>query len=139
MSLHDGPSEHLTWKELACKNGVEYPKEWRRTRGIELAELFEFIRKEVGDKPIPILSAYRTAEYNKAVGGARNSMHIQGRALDLRPPRGMAVGELYLIIHNWAKVIHIGGLGRYKTFVHVDTRPGNLLVTWNGSGVMERA
>lgn len=136
--MKHGPSKHLTWDELSCKDGTPYPTEWRSNRAIELAEIFEFIRKSAGNLPIKILSGYRTVSYNKKIGGAKHSQHLQGRALDMRPPSGMSVEEFYNLIKKLSKNTAIGGIGLYSTFVHVDTRPKNShIVQWFGNGVKD--
>lgn len=129
-----GPSKHLSWKELACKDGTPYPEEWRGGRAKVLATLFEEIRYECNDKPIKVTSAFRTRDWNELIGGARKSQHKLGRALDLIPPRGMSVGEFYRIIK---RVHDKGGIGKYKGFVHVDIRDADRLVAWTGKGVKD--
>ena len=131
-----GPSPHLTWEEMACKDGTPYPHEWRTSRALTLASEFEAIRAVVG-QPIVIGSAYRTPEHNAAIGGAKHSQHTQGRALDLYPPKGMSLDAFYRICRDRARLDEstIGGLGRYPTFVHIDIRPlaAGKLVVWQGS------
>lgn len=140
IDIKIGPSEHLTWKELACKDGTSYPTEWRANRAIALAGVFELIRQLCGNKPITVLSAYRTPAYNKSVGGALHSQHIEGRAIDLRPPSGLSLDEFYSIIRLLPKTTLIRGIGKYKTFVHVDIRPAPVndpkhVALWYGPGV----
>jgi uncharacterized protein YcbK (DUF882 family) len=127
------PSKHVSWTELQCKDGTGYPDKYRLTRLPQLLSAFETIRAAFGDKPITILSAYRTPEYNKKIGGARFSQHIEGRALDLRPPNGISVDEFFEVIRKFAPELKIGGIGKYPTFVHIDTRPSDKLVIWHGS------
>lgn len=134
--MSKGPSKHLTWKELACKDGTPYPAKWRNTRAIQLAELFEFIREQ-WNQPIEVLSAYRTPEHNRKIGGARFSQHLEGRALDLKPPKGIALQEFYDVIKVLADVTNIRGIGKYKTFIHIDTRPTEKLISWSGNGVKD--
>lgn len=137
INLEVGPSEHLTWTELACHDGTWYPAEWKANRAIQLAEAFELVRSASGGKPIKILSAYRTPAYNaKVTGSAKNSQHCQGRALDLRPPSHLSLDEFYSIIRTLAKTSQIRGVGKYKTFVHMDVRPGDHLALWYGAGVV---
>jgi len=132
----NGPSTHLTWEELACKDGTPYPEEFKLDgRVFILALVFEDIRA-IYRKPIIILSAFRTTTWNAKVGGAKFSQHIQGRALDLKPPFNVDVNKFYKDIKDNADCFGIHGLGKYLTFVHVDIRPIDNLVTWNGPGVV---
>jgi len=131
-----GPSPHLSWdKEMACRDGTPYPDRWRESRAIPLAHEFERIRAAVG-KPMTVLSAYRTAQYNARIpGAAKSSQHVQGRALDLRPPQGMRVAQLLTAVLGVARRgdSRIRGVGEYTWGVHVDIRPGDRLARWSGS------
>lgn len=134
LVMSKGPSPHLSWKELACKDGTSYPEEWKNNRAVMLSEVFELIRAK-WRQPIIVLSAYRTPEHNRKIGGTAKSQHMQGRALDLRPPVGVSLDEFYKEIRDMANyVTAIKGLGRYETFVHIDIRPVNKLVVWQGAG-----
>lgn len=134
----NGPSPHLTWTELACKDGTLYPENFKKDgRVYKLAAMFEQIRLACGGKPLTVLSAYRTEAHNRKIGGARFSQHVQGRALDLRPPKGMTVTKFHQVIIGLAKSDlgkTIRGVGLYSTFVHIDIRPSLRLVTWSGTG-----
>lgn len=120
-----GPSPHLSWDEMKCHDGTPYPIEWRPTRGKVMGRTFERIRTLLGQKsgklrPITVMSAYRTPEHNKAVGGAKDSMHLYGLALDLHTPAGATHAEL---IEAASEVLgDRGGLFIYKWGVHVDRR-----------------
>jgi hypothetical protein len=48
----------------------------------QTAEAMEAVRSLLGDRPITISSGYRSAALNRAIGGARNSAHVRGRAVD---------------------------------------------------------
>jgi hypothetical protein len=131
-------SPHITWKELGCKDGTPYPAKWT-DRAIVLAAEFERIRVECGGLPITIGSAYRTPSHNKAIGGAVQSQHLQGRALDLYPPAGMDGGAVLCrhphdcrprrLADSWA------GLLSKRQFRPYDIRPiaHSKLVVWRGS------
>lgn len=144
-----GPSRHLSWDELACVNRLgrsfgifepgeivaTYPQEWRADRAVRLATTFEAIRKALGNEPLFINSAYRTSDYNRAVGGVRSSQHVFGRALDIRHSK-LTAADVFLAIHTMrraGKLPMLGGLGRYPTFVHIDVRPSKRLAVWFGS------
>jgi uncharacterized protein YcbK (DUF882 family) len=132
-----GPSNHLSWRELACKDGTPYPEEFKEDgRVYDLANSFERIR-DLYEKPIIILSAFRTPEHNRKIGGARNSLHLEGMALDLRPPKGISTKRFYEDIRDYAKFIRVQGIGRYNTFVHIDIRESHRLVTWTGTGIKD--
>lgn len=127
----NGPSPHLSWSELACKDAARtpYPEQWRDTRLPKLAAAFEALRALVG-QPLEILSAYRTPAHNRASHGALNSQHVEGRALDLRPPQGWTVERLAGLARQ---IPAIRGIGVYPTFVHIDVRPTERLARWTGN------
>lgn len=78
--------------------------------------------------PINITSAYRSPEYNRRIGGVRNSTHTQFNALDLSCAEP---AKLYLILLDLRREgLFRGGLGLYRNFVHIDTRGTN--ATWRG-------
>ena len=94
----------------------------------ELVIALQCIREHFG-KAVHITSGYRTAAHNAAVGGAKTSQHLQGRAADFwvedTPVSTVAAYAESLLPHH-------GGVGRYpkdkqhptrKTgWVHIDTR-----------------
>ncbi len=135
--LDKGPSPRLSWRELGCRDGTPYPEEWRRSRALVLARVFERIRREVGG-PIRVNSAYRTRAYNAQVGGSRNSQHVEGRALDLAVPRKLILAEFHEIVLFVARRPGslLRGVGVYPSFIHIDTRPSPRLVRWQGKRVL---
>jgi uncharacterized protein YcbK (DUF882 family) len=85
----------------------------------ELLTVLEAIRHRIG-RPLPILSGYRSPQYNRRIGGARNSQHISGRAADFReglvsPETALAAGAVGVgLCNGWV--------------VHVDVRPGKTVM-----------
>lgn len=79
------------------------------------------------NRPITINSGYRTHGRNKAVGGAENSQHLYGTAADI-----VVSGVSPADVANYAETIlsGTGGIGRYKTFTHIDVRKEKS--RWNG-------
>ena len=91
-----------------------------------LVVLLQAIREHFG-KAVTITSGYRTAAHNTAVGGAKSSQHLLGRAADIQVA-GVSVEDVAsyaeALMPDW------GGVGRYpikpgraRGWVHVDTRP----------------
>jgi uncharacterized protein YcbK (DUF882 family) len=113
---------------------VEYPKEWIATRLQPLCEALEVIRSALGDKSIHVGSGYRDRAYNQAIGGARHSQHMEGRAADIIVT-GVTPADVHKCVYELyiSKQLKIGGLGSYPTFTHVDLRPGEFIRTWTGS------
>lgn len=129
-------TEHFALYEFSCRDEARtpYPEKWIDTRLLCLCQRLELIRYEFGDKPLTVLSGYRTPEYNRKIGGARASQHIEGRAADI-VIAGVPPEELHakiLALYN-AGDLRIGGLGSYETFTHLDIRPGDRLARWVGS------
>jgi len=69
-------------------------------------------------RPITLNSAYRTPEYNASVGGAKQSMHTQRKAIDIQWGTSSVQGRVDFI----QKAIDAGftGIGCYNGFCHVD-------------------
>lgn len=108
-------------EEFDCADGTQMPIEVFNNV-IELAESLEVLRAHF-NAPITINSAWRTATYNRKVGGAVNSQHLSGRASDIVvkgvPPEEVANAIEFLIECGLMKE---GGVGRYDTFTHYDIR-----------------
>lgn len=107
-------------RELRCRDGSD-------TVMVDetLTVVLQCIREHFG-KPVTITSGYRTAAHNAAVGGAKSSQHLLGRAADIRV-HGVSVEDVAAyaesLMPDW------GGVGRYPVkagratgWVHVDTR-----------------
>lgn len=82
----------------------------------------ERFRHGVGDKSMPILSAYRTPAYNRAIGGATLSRHMSGDATDFSLATVNAIGRDRFF--NVADVVFAqDGVGRYPSgSAHLDNR-----------------
>lgn len=104
-------SENFSRSEFACKCGCG-----QDTVDVVLIEILELVRDHF-NQPITINSGNRCTVYNESVGGAKNSQHLKGRAADITV-KGHAPSE----VHAWLDAWHKGGLGKYDTFTHVDSR-----------------
>ena len=95
-----------------------------RTIDRNLLDVLCLLRQQVGNgEPFHLISGYRSPETNAALaaangGVARRSLHVEGKAADIRLP-GSALGTL----HRAAVALKAGGVGLYtrSDFVHVDT------------------
>jgi uncharacterized protein YcbK (DUF882 family) len=69
-------------------------------------------------RPLRLNSGYRTPAYNRSIGGAKNSMHVQRKAIDIQWPLPGTEGKKQFI----QKAIDAGflGIGCYNSFIHVD-------------------
>lgn len=108
-------SDHFTLGEFACKDGSDLVK---YSTGL-LAKL-ENLRGE--HFTITLNSAYRTAAYNKKIGGASNSQHIYGTAADITMKHnGKPLDARYVCCHcqsmGFPGVAYIS-----STAVHLDDR-----------------
>lgn len=127
---------HFYVSEFACHDGTPYPigaidddgRTWFEARLLPLCETLEVIRDYYGCKPVHIDSGYRTPGYNaKLKGSATDSQHMKGRAADIKII-GLArsPGDIHrdlLILYHRGLLRHLGGLGLYQTFNHLDVRP----------------
>jgi len=114
-----------------------YPLAWIQSRLRPLCETLEVIRDAVGARPLRVGSGYRDHEYNAVIGGAKRSQHMEGRAADI-----VVAGMTAQFVHNTILELfedghlpHLGGLGSYPGFTHVDVRPrvAGRLTRWTGS------
>jgi uncharacterized protein YcbK (DUF882 family) len=77
------------------------------------------------EKPFHVISGYRSAKTNaqlrkRGKGAAKNSYHIQGKAVDIRLP-----GYRTSVLRRSAYKLKAGGVGYYphQRFVHIDVGP----------------
>jgi uncharacterized protein YcbK (DUF882 family) len=102
-------SRNFTLGELASKDGdnivLLHPA---------LILGLQAIRDHVG-KPVHVNSCYRSPEHNKAIGGSKQSLHVQGMAFDV-VIKGLTPMEIASIANDMG----FGGIKAYSSFTHVD-------------------
>lgn len=111
-------------------------RDWRQNQQMPLDPstldiLFALQQASGSGEPITILSAYRTPATNQLLARsgyhvARNSLHLEARALDFHIP-GMRLGG----VRDTAIALASGGVGYYpnNNFIHVDN---GQVRTWIG-------
>jgi zinc D-Ala-D-Ala carboxypeptidase len=107
-------SPHFDRREFDCHDGTP------ASPAPELIAALERLRSICANRPMRIVSGFRTIAYNRAVGGAPESQHIHNRAADLVP--GYAtVGQAQAA--GFTGIGYCGG-----SAVHVDVRPRPLAI-----------
>ena len=105
---------YFSKEEFACKCGCGEDFEMDPN----LIGVLDQLRFDLGSA-VHINSGYRCKEHNESLGSKETSQHRKGTAADvstkLYPPKQIA-DMLEKQLGNK------GGLGRYTTFTHVDTR-----------------
>ena len=90
----------------------------------ELLKNLQVIRDHF-QRPIVIISGYRSPARNAAVGGADKSQHLEAKAADIKIA-GVPTEEIYNRIDKLIAqgLVKQGGLGKYikSGFVHYDIR-----------------
>lgn len=81
------------------------------------------LQNALGGRTIVVTSGYRTEATNQAllrqgIDVARNSFHLIGRAVDLKVDQ-VSTARIAAL----GRLLGLGGVGRYPTFVHLDTGP----------------
>ena len=89
-----------------------------------LLDLLHTVQYELGiEAPFQVIGGYRSPKTNdmlrkRSSGVAKRSLHMQGRAIDIRIP-----GTSSARLREVAADLHLGGVGYYRSsdFVHLDT------------------
>lgn len=103
---------YFSREEFECKCGCG-----QDTVDAELVLQLTLIRAHF-NKPVIVTSGNRCMAYNERVGGSRNSQHLLGRAADIIV-RDVDPDD----VADYAEKINVdGGVGRYSTFTHIDSR-----------------
>jgi uncharacterized protein YcbK (DUF882 family) len=106
-------STNFNRSEFACKCGCGFDTVDKVT-----LDLIEKIRFHFA-KPITITSGCRCDEYNKKIGGSKNSQHVKARAADI-VVKDTHPHEVYDYINGLYPDQF--GFGKYSDFTHIDSR-----------------
>jgi hypothetical protein len=106
-----------------CFGFNSYPPRSLWTNIAATVRALDTLRARLG-LPITITSAYRTPKYNGCIeNSAKNSLHMQFMALDfkVRDTSPAVAGNALRWLRD-KEGLFKGGIGFYRTFVHLDTR-----------------
>ena len=128
-------TKNFNSREFDCKDGTPVPH--RDYNGLEALcrQMLEPMRAKYGR--VTVHSGYRTASHNAAVGGASQSYHRydihdgNDQAADISCAKGTPAD--WARTANWLRNRRRGGkggLGIYRTFIHIDIR--DYPSTWRG-------
>jgi uncharacterized protein YcbK (DUF882 family) len=131
-------TKNFSLEEMACKNANEVYLTPDTIRHAQRLQKF----RDWYNRPIIVNSWYRTPEYNKKVGGAEKSQHVQGLATDCALPdeffqftKSRKEEFLSNVKAKWQELVRLdnlgGGVGFYDSFFHLDSRPGQVLAFWD--------
>lgn len=134
LNLHTGENVNATyWAEGQYQTSelraINHVLRDHRTGDVidmdsDLIDLLNILHHNMdGKQAFHVISGYRSAKTNamlnkKSSGVAKKSLHMQGRAIDIRLP-----GRQLASLRKAALQLHAGGVGYYpkSDFIHIDT------------------
>lgn len=116
--MSDMLSANFSRKELDCNCGCGMIPQQSTIDSLQAL-------RQLWGKPLKITSAARCKTYNAKIGGAPNSQHVLGKAVDVEMP----------IEDRWAFVrmamsLSWTGIGIANSFIHLDRRDGMQARIW---------
>lgn len=120
--------KYFTREEFRCQCGGKYCNGFPAEPAEETARMADEIRRRAG-VALTVNSGLRCKRHNAEVGGASNSLHTTGQAVDLGG--NIAPAKLHEIAAQVQaeKIPGKGGLGLYSWGVHIDNGKYS---RWNG-------
>jgi hypothetical protein len=113
---------NFLWGE-ATANGTRIPESPAIANNIlKSAKVLENIRSDYNDRPVKVNSWYRDPETNRRIGGASQSQHLSGGAIDFNIA-GISPWDIYARYNpTWTGGLAAVDRGSYR-FCHIDIRP----------------
>ena len=113
------PGGNFTWAE-ATRNGERRPPNQSVVDNIiKIAGVMQEVRVLLGDRPTHCNSWFRDAETNRRVGGASQSRHLAGDAVDF-VVAGIHPRDVLARVRPWWGAR--GGIASATVFTHIDAR-----------------
>ena len=117
-------TKNFSLKEFECRDGSSVPEQLLHNIK-ELCENLQVLRDFI-EKPIIVISGYRSLSYNNSIGSKPTSQHRLAKAADIIVPdlEPLKVRDVIIdLISN--KQMKKGGVGLYSQFTHYDIRGYN--------------
>lgn len=129
----------LTLSQTAARQGLDNTPDNQALANLKnAANQMELVRELLGGKPIVVSSGYRSPTVNRLVGGAQDSAHMSGNAVDFICP---AFGSPLDICKHLAlqPTLTFDQIIQEGTWVHIsfDRRNRRQLLTKAGSGYVQ--
>ena len=120
LSPKNWPCKWFSPAEIACRGTGMLLIDPDSTQALKKLDRL----REILGAPMILNSAYRSPSHNKAVGGAKNSLHMRGIAFDVRMDNHDPAA-----FESAARAAGFTGFGYYpkQGFMHIDTGPAR---TW---------
>lgn len=119
-------SLHFSWQEAFHTNHREITNDWENDSILinitKTAERMEAVRALLG-VPLTVTSWYRNTQLNRAVGGATNSDHLYGNAVDFIAPQYGKPLDICRAIIRVKEHIEFKQLILEHTWVHISFSP----------------
>lgn len=131
--------EEMTRSEYAARRGWPNEPEQKELDNLKrTCALLEQVRALV-NRPIIVTSGYRSPNINSAIGGSRNSQHMNGCAADIRAV-GMTPDDLMMAVVG-SKIQYDQLIREFDSWVHIsvpnepDAKPRmqRLIIDKNGT------
>lgn len=114
----------------AGKNRIPDEELWPNVA--PLVKALDVVREQVG-RPVRLTNVYRHDTYNACIGGVPASQHRLFWAADIVASGIDAAACADCVQAVRAQNVFTGGIGHYRSFVHIDVRGHN--ADWTGTGV----
>jgi len=119
------PSKYFIWGEalwLPKMRAYAVPSQEQINNIINLAQALDKVREHY-NKPMIVHSWLRPTEYNKLIGGARASKHVEGLAVDFSI-EGLQAGQIQAELEKRKDIWPYRGERGTPTWVHLDLGSG---------------
>lgn len=102
-----------------------YPEEWTlelKTNAEDLVRRVNNLLRDLGVSDVKVSSGWRPLEINRKAGGAKRSLHMWGKAVDLADPDGslaQKISDRYELLTQYGLWLEEPSVT--KGWVHLDT------------------